>query len=117
VFDGRPLGRLMARWADYPTPEEEAQLKRVLSEIRGLKPTGWSIVLGDRQLLLRPKNRQRGKVSLTVSGSPPRLGAMFYSHALGHWAASTSFPFDPASAPLVIEWANAQNHDEEGRWQ
>jgi len=105
----------MARFADYPSVEDERALKDLLTELRRLKPRRWSVILGDRELVLRPGDRQNGKVSLTVSALPHSLSATFFSPALGIWAGSTVFPLEAASAPPVLDWANEQVGLEEQR--
>jgi hypothetical protein len=57
----------MARWAQKLTPEQSDRLKGLARDLEEGKPRGWSVIFGDREILLRPQNRLLGKCAITYS--------------------------------------------------
>ena len=98
----------MARWADNLSSEEQAQLMALLRRLLSVKPTGWSCLGGDRELILRPGDRSLGKFSITVSVPTSRICMSYFSPSLGHWDGREYFPFVPDSAEAIVSWAQTK---------
>ena len=96
----------MARWADDLTPEHEAALRALLARLVRDKPRGWSVVLGDRELVLRPEDRNQGRASATVitTGLEPMFQMSFFAPAVNQWVAFEKFPFSEESSPEILDW-------------
>ena len=95
----------MARWADDLDEHEEQAMAAVLDRLVQLKPRNWSVVRGDREIVVRPEDRDLGKFSVTIYGSAPRLRGAFFSRSLGRWAASEHFSPDHEGAKAFLDWA------------
>lgn len=77
----------MARWANELTEVEAKGLRTLFDRLSSVRPHGWSIIQGDRELIVRPRDRRLGKFNVTVSSANSgfnfRLG--FFSRSLNHW--------------------------------
>lgn len=104
----------MAKTDDPLTSVEDAVLLGVLEGLSRLKPSGWSAVRGDRQLVLRPSERTLGKFRITMSPSKPepRFCVLFHSRSRSIWIACEYFPLTPASADGILAWARGCAEDE-----
>jgi hypothetical protein len=78
--------------------------------LRSIRPDGWSVVQGDRELVMRPAERALGKFSVTVSPARPgfKFCLMFFSRSLNHWDGHEYY--DPAqdNAAAMVDWALAK---------
>jgi len=97
----------MARWADHLSEEEEVLLLALLRRLVAEKPRGWSVIRGDRELILRPASRSVGKLSITVavSRAEPTCYVSFFSRSLNHWDGHEYFALSADSAGTILEWA------------
>jgi hypothetical protein len=97
----------VARFADFLTDDEQAEMSALLRELRRAKPAGWSVVAGDRELVLRPKDRSVGKFGITVVkvNAEPQFSVGFFSRQGNHWRRHETFPFVSTSAAAVLSWA------------
>lgn len=82
-------------------------MRALLDRIIAGKPPGWSAVLGDRELVVRPEDRSVGKFSVTVSpGRDPTFRLAFFSATQGRWdARDYYFPLSGESAKPIVAWA------------
>jgi hypothetical protein len=99
----------VARFADLLTDDEKVVMAALRAELRRTKPSGWSIVGGDREIVLRPKDRRIGKFGITVvvTNGTPQFSIGFFSRRRNHWLSHEHFAFAPASAPEMLGWAEA----------
>lgn len=94
----------MARWADYPSSEDEAAMLSLLERLVGLKPQGWSAVRGDSEVVLRPAERGLIKCSITVSPTwpEPTFAVSFHSRARSVWVARLNLPLAAERAVSIL---------------
>jgi hypothetical protein len=88
---------------DELDPPDRAALESLRSALAADKPAGWSVVRGLRELVLRPPNRQAGKVGIRVRGGVA-TGA-FHDRGRGVWTEHREWAIGPATAAAILAWA------------
>ena len=88
-------------------------MRALLDQVVASKPPGWSAVLGDRELVVRPEDRSLGKFSVTISspGADPSFCLAFFSATQDRWDAREYFPLSGESAKPIVAWAVARLAD------
>ena len=95
----------MARWLREWTRADEDVLRGLMREMKRIKPRGWSLVPGAKQLVLRPPAREAGK--FTVMHLRDGFWIHFFDRSLDHWTESATIA-PGASAPAeLLAWAEA----------
>jgi len=91
-------------------------LSTLFQELRRVKPAGWSVVAGDRELVLRPKDRSVGKFGITLLkvDSMAQWTVGFFSRKQNHWTERATFPLSNASADAIQRWAEQTIAAEKG---
>lgn len=97
----------MARFADQLTDDERIGLRALFAELRRTKPSGWSVVEGDRELVVRPTERHLGKFGITVIRSRSECAVRFFSRQRNHWIGREYFPFVSTSTAAIFAWMEA----------
>lgn len=97
----------MARWADYPSAEEASALSEAFDALLRATPQGWSVVRGDRELVLRPPQRHVGKFSITAHTMDTQVvvRVAFFSQRRGHWAGQANIGNESDVAGSIMTWA------------
>jgi hypothetical protein len=93
----------MTRWMRTWTRADEDVLRGLMAEMKARKAAGWSVVLGPKELVLRPPVRTLGKFA--VSMSRDGFWIHFFDRSLNHWADSHTVPVGPAAAAELLAWA------------
>jgi hypothetical protein len=93
----------MARWADDLAPEEATALDALLAALSRRRPSGWSVVRGLNELVLRPARREVGRFGITLGRGA--VLAAFHDRRRGVWTAQHEWPASEATADAVIGWA------------
>ena len=94
----------MARWADYPTPTQANAMQSLFQLLMATKPHGWSVVRGDRELVIRPADRTVGKFSITTFND--EFHVAFFSRQLNHWRGNRRYPV--SDLPVDVMWQSMQ---------
>src|SRR5437879_3691113 len=84
------------------TPEEATGFRSLFEDLKRSKPQGWSVVWGDRQIIVRPEDRELGKFSLTPSTSE-QVYVCFFGRPENSWTAAEHFPAS-GSATSILTW-------------
>lgn len=102
--------RSVARYADLLSEQEQCVMRALFRRLVASKPRGWSVVVGDRELVVRPANRLLGKVGITIVRTKPEPAfcVSFFSPAVNRWSGSAYFPLSADSAGLLLDWAIAR---------
>lgn len=97
----------MARGMRPWTHVEEDALRGLLAEMKRRKAAGWSVVLGPRELVLRPPARELGKFAVrTRTAGGFRI--QFFDRAVNHWTQGGHAAADtPDAAAELLAWAEA----------
>jgi hypothetical protein len=94
----------MARWADPFNDEALNRMRPLLLELGCVKPVDWSVVWGDREIVVRPSDRSLGKYSITYSNDRG-FCVGFYSKARGQWLDRQTFSAETAgSVAEILNW-------------
>lgn len=93
----------MARWLGPLDQEQAHALDRLFRELNSLKPAGWSVVKGENDVVIRPRDRCLGKFALTPSVDQTYRVA-FFSADLGRWTWSRSFSHGLDTAAAIVQW-------------
>jgi hypothetical protein len=95
----------MPWWIEEWRPADHAAMRALLGALKQGKPRGWSVVIGQNELVLRPADRGLGRFGITRSGSN-LLRIAFHDRALNHWNGSHQVPADdPNAAAALLSWA------------
>jgi hypothetical protein len=98
----------LARWVDQLTSEEEGFLTSLFGKLKRLKPRGWSVVKGAREIVLRPADRLLGKFSV-ICWSRGRVYVTFFSRSANHWAGGQDFAVEnEVNLREIVDWMLAQ---------
>ena len=103
----------MARLADDLSEAEANALGALFVQLKSFKPAGWSIVQGDRELVIRPYDRGLGKFGVTIFRSRFRIA--FFSPSLNHWDGDSHFDFTEDCAGPMLKWAQTKFETERAR--
>jgi hypothetical protein len=87
------------------TRADEDVLRGLLAEMKARKAAGWSVVLGPKELVLRPPARSLGKFSVTITRGGFRIH--FFDRSLNHWKGDYTVPPGPGAAAELLAWAEA----------
>jgi hypothetical protein len=89
------------------THVEEDALRRLLAEMKRRKAAGWSVVLGARELVLRPPARELGKFAV-LTRTPGGFWIHFFDRTRNRWAEGGRAVADtPDAAAELLAWAEA----------
>ena len=103
---------------DYPAfqmvesfKEEEAltipgnanELKTLAQDLRSIKADGWSVFLGDNQIVVRPKDRTIGKFRIRFVPHE-KCSVMFFARELNYWSKSEYFEPGVSLAASIKKW-------------
>lgn len=94
----------MPRWMREWTRADEDVLRGLMAEIKARKAAGWSVVLGPKELVLRPPVRALGKFAV-MTATRDGFWIHFFDRALNHWADDHTIPAGPAAAAELLAWA------------
>ncbi|HEX5501200.1 MAG TPA: hypothetical protein VFW96_01175 [Thermomicrobiales bacterium] len=86
----------------YAPPHEQLVLKRLARDLRVTKPHGWSVVLGNDEVVVRPPDRTVGKFSIKPGDG--RFPTGFFSRGLNYWNKWAYFDDQPNVATEIWEW-------------
>jgi hypothetical protein len=100
----------MAKWIRPWTRADEEVLRELLAEMKRRKPAGWSVVLGPKELVLRPPDRERGKFAV-MTGTRDGFWIHFFDRSLNHWQGDHTVPAGPDAAAQLLAWAAARVGD------
>jgi hypothetical protein len=97
----------MARFKDELSTVEAAAMRKLFVQLKLLRPFGWPVVQGTRELILRPSDRELGKFSITVSPAQNGLKfcLCFFSRSINYWDGSTYFDQTEDIANDMLNWA------------
>lgn len=96
----------MARWADDLSDTEATSMRGLFDQLISLKPDGWSVVQGDREIIIRSADRGLGKFSVTIFHSEFRIA--FFSPSRNHWDGDSHFLSTQDCAGTMLEWAEGK---------
>lgn len=107
----------MARWANKLTKVEATGLHTLFDRLSSVRPDGWSVIQGDRELIVRPGDRSLGKFNVTVSSANTgfnfRLG--FFSRSLNHWHGHEHYDAAQYNTSSMINWMQHMLKAEQAR--
>ena len=92
----------MLKWQDPLSHQVEGNLQRLASDLRAIKPSGWSVVFSKNEVIARPPDRKLGKFSITAVGA--QFSISFFSRELNIWNKCKHFIVSGTSAEKVKEW-------------
>lgn len=95
----------MARWLREWARADEDVLRGLMREMMRIKPRGWSLVPGAKQVVLRPPAREIGK--FTVMHLRDEFRIHFFDRSLNHWAEGATITPGPDAAAELLAWAEA----------
>ncbi len=82
--------------------ERELKLRALASELRQIKPEGWSIVFGKDAVVARPKDRSIGKFCIYLREEI--FTVAFFSRELNIWNKWKVFSEGPNVASSITNW-------------
>ena len=85
---------------------EQVPLTHLARDLRRLKPHGWSVVLGNGEVIVRPTDRRLGK--FRVIRAPTHIGVSFFSRPLNQWNKRAYFTHGPTVTTEVRDWMVAE---------
>lgn len=95
----------MPWWIEEWRPADHAAMRALMGALKEGKPRGWSVVIGQNELVLRPADRALGRFGITRTGRN-HLRIAFHDRALNHWNGSHEVPVDdPDAAAELLSWA------------
>jgi hypothetical protein len=104
----------MAWWVEEWRAPQLATMRALMREMKHRKPRGWSVVMGERELVLRPADRCLGRFGITLRQGMLRIA--LHDHQLNRWTGSHEVPADaPDAAVQLLSWAQRAAADVEER--
>ena len=92
-------------------PEDPlTDLKTLAADLRRTKPEGWSVVLGLKEIVVRPKDRTTGRFSIDFVRDGV-CSAAFFSRELNYWNKRKHFNSDVSLAASLNEWMSSAAAD------
>jgi hypothetical protein len=88
----------------------QRELNALADHLRQIKPQGWSVVISENEVVVRPEARGIGKFSITVVRED-KFCAAFFSRELNIWNKRRYFELSQAVAVRVKEWMQIEASD------
>lgn len=84
-------------------PCNSNELKTLAQDLRRIKAEGWSVFLGNNQIIVRPKDRTTGKFRIRFVPHE-KCSVMFFARELNYWNKSKYFDPGVSLAASIKEW-------------
>jgi len=94
----------MARWASELSAEDAEHMSLLFRQLLRMKPRGWAVGRGHREIVIRPPERSLGKFGITLhrpDEGTPKLCAAFFSRCRNIWSERAYFAVGSEAAGVV----------------
>jgi hypothetical protein len=104
----------MPWWIEEWRAPQLTAMRALMGEMKHRKPRGWSVVMGQNELVLRPADRGLGRFGITLTRGVLRIA--FHDRRLNRWKGGHEVPADaPDTAAQLLSWAQRAAADAEER--